>query len=191
VGAHCPTKRASWCRSNIFSIREVAIDAPAAHKKRIRGKFRGLFFNGSCYGPSLCSMGFVIEGITKAHSRLDSLIRRVRCWDKFSASFLPSLKIPPSPFSNLKHLNDGGSSDTAGSLTFRVRWSLRHLETSYCRPKLKFRNKSRDVKKVTLFSAALFLAMSSLFLCSCADHPLPPSTPASSRPRIQGEGDIR
>jgi hypothetical protein len=106
-------------------------------------------------------------------------------------SFLPSLKIPPSPFSNLKHLNDGGSSDTAGSLTFRVRWNLRPLETSYCRSKLKFRNESRDVKKVTLFSAALFLAMSSLFLCSCADHPLPPSTPASSRPRIQGEGDIR
>jgi hypothetical protein len=78
-------------------------------------------------------------------------------------SFLPSLKISPSPFSNLEHLNDGGSSDTAGSLTFRVRRSLRHLETSCCRSKLKFRNESRDVKKVTLFSAALFLAMSSLF----------------------------
>ena len=42
------------------------------------------------------------------------------------------------------------------------------------------------MKEATLFSLALFLAMSSLFLCSCADHPLPPSTPASSRPRIQG-----
>jgi hypothetical protein len=36
-------------------------------------------------------------------------------------SFLLSLKIPPSPFSNLRHLNDCGSSDTTGSLTFRVR----------------------------------------------------------------------
>jgi hypothetical protein len=128
---------------------------------------------------------------------LKGLRKRIPVWihlldvSGVGISFLPSLKIPPSPFSNLKHLNDGGSSDTAGSLTFRVRWSLRHLETSCCRSKLKFRNESRDVKKVTLFSAALFLAMSSLFLCSCADHPLPPSTPASSRPRIQGEGDIR
>jgi hypothetical protein len=59
------------------------------------------------------------KGSTKAYSRLDSLIRRDReCWDKFSAF------IKDSPHrSSLKHLNDGGSSDAARSLTFRVRWS--------------------------------------------------------------------
>jgi hypothetical protein len=125
------------------------------------------------------------KGPRKAHSRLDSLIRSDReCWDTFCLH----LRFPHR--SSLKHLNDGGSSDAARSLTFRVRWSLRNLETSYCRSKLKFRNESRDVKEVTLFSVTLFLVISS-FLCSCADHPLPPSTPASSRPRIQGEGDIR
>jgi hypothetical protein len=185
-GSPLPDERASWCRSNIFSIRDVAIDAPAAHKNASEGSFAVCSSMARATGPSLCSMGFVIEGITKAHSCLDSLFRRDRCWDKFSAS----IKIPSSHFSNLKHLNDRGSSDTAASLTSEFAGALRNLETSCCRSKLEFRNESRDVKEVTLFSVALFLSMSSI-LCSCANHPLPPSTPDSPRPRIQGEGDIR
>ena len=130
MGAHCPTKRASWCRSNIFSIREVAIDAPAAHKNASEGSFAVCSSIARATGPSLCSIGFVIEGVTNAHSRLDSLIRRDRCWDKCSAF----IKIPPSHFSNLKHLNEGSSNDTAVRLTSRVRWILRQLETSCCDP---------------------------------------------------------
>jgi hypothetical protein len=57
-------------------------------------------------------MGFVIHGVTKAHSRLDSLIDVIGVGISFSASFKDS---PLRP--SLKHLNDGGSSDTAGSLT--------------------------------------------------------------------------
>ena len=186
MGAHCPTKSASWCRSNIFSIREVAIDAPAAHKNASEGSFAVCSSMARATGPSLCSMGFVIQrGLRK---RIHVWILLLDVIGNVGISFLPHLRFPHR--SSLKHLNDGGSSDAARNLTFRVRWSLRNLETSYCRSKLKFRNESRDVKEVTLFSVALFLAISS-FLCSCADHPLPPSTPASSRPRIQGEGDIR
>ena len=67
MGAHCPTKSASWCRFNIFSIREVAIDAPAAHKKASEGSFAVCSSMARATGPSLCSMGFVIKECTKVH----------------------------------------------------------------------------------------------------------------------------
>ena len=37
MGAHCPTKSASWCRSSSFKISEAAIEAPAVHKNASEG----------------------------------------------------------------------------------------------------------------------------------------------------------
>ena len=65
MGAHCPTKSASWCRSNSFSISEVAIDAPAAHKKASEGSLAVCSSMARATGPSLCSMGVVIKDFTK------------------------------------------------------------------------------------------------------------------------------
>ena len=111
MGAHCPTKRASWCRSNIFSIREVAIDAPAAHKNPSEGSFAVCSSMARATGPSLCSMGFVIKGTTKAIPVWIHLLDVI-----VEIGFLPSLKIPSLPFSILKDLHDDGSSETAESL---------------------------------------------------------------------------
>jgi hypothetical protein len=48
----------------------------------------------------------------------------------------------------------------------------------------------QTMKEPIAFSAAIFLVITALLLCSCADHPLPPSTPNSPIPRMQGEGDL-
>ena len=181
MGAHCPTKSASWCRSNIFNISEVAIDAPAAHKNVSEESFAVCSSMARATGPSLCSMGFFIQGVYEsAYPFGFTYYTCSRCWDKFSAFIEDS----PSLFSEI--FNECGSQPNIPSLL-----ELRRLETGFRRSKLKFRDESWGRERSDIIISTLFLAMSSLFLCSCADHPLPPSTPASSRPKIQGEGDIR
>ena len=63
--------------------------------------------------PRCVQWDFSFKGCTKAHTRLDSRIKRAR---DVGISFLPSLKIPHR--SSLKFLMNA-----ARSLTFRVCWS--------------------------------------------------------------------
>jgi hypothetical protein len=61
VGAHCPTRSASWCLSSIFKISEAAIEAPATHKNPSEGSLAVCSSIARATGPSLCSLELVIQ----------------------------------------------------------------------------------------------------------------------------------
>ena len=67
VGAHCPTKSASWCLSSIFKISEAAIEAPAAHKNASEGSLAVCFLRSP-----------VLQGLRYVHWNLSLTILRSR-----------------------------------------------------------------------------------------------------------------
>jgi hypothetical protein len=73
VGAHCPTKSASWCLSSIFKISEATIEAPAAHKNASEGSLAVCSSIARATGPSLCSLELVIQLLYEHAFSLDSL----------------------------------------------------------------------------------------------------------------------
>lgn len=73
MGAHCPTKSASWCLPSIFKISEAAIEAPEAHKNASEGSLAVCSSIARATGPSLCLLDLVIQCYYERAFPLDSL----------------------------------------------------------------------------------------------------------------------
>ena len=68
VGAHCPTKSASWCLWSIFKIREAAIDAPQPIKKHQKGVWRFVLRSPVLQGLRYVHWNLSFNDSTNTHS---------------------------------------------------------------------------------------------------------------------------